>query len=232
MEPCVVVVDRGDKGGLFGNGVAIACCLANVEPVEAGLRAGVEFAPGDRGGRAEIGEGGTKGNLERTESARESVVLELIATEYGRLLSKSSSPSMETIVRPLLVCMLVARDWKPGEVKPPDAWWLKPGETAVAGALCIPRITREAVPISALMLKPSAVLATLTGRSANVAPGRGVKGPSELYVGVPKVSVDRAESANDSLLFGEAASVKGSARLEVGEVDLFVRGMSAEVYDC
>jgi len=85
-----VAVERGDMGGLFGKGVVIACCLANVEPEEAGLRPGVLF-PGDRGGRVELGERGAKGNAAKMESARDEVVLELMATEYGRMLSRSSS---------------------------------------------------------------------------------------------------------------------------------------------
>jgi hypothetical protein len=69
-------VERGDNGGLFGKGVSIACCLANVDPDEIGLIPGLP-EPGDRRGSADMGEGGTKGKAAKTESARDEVVFAL-----------------------------------------------------------------------------------------------------------------------------------------------------------
>lgn len=129
-----------------------ACCLANIEPGVNGLPFGL-VAPGERGGRAEIGEGGTKGNPARTESACEDVVFAL-RMECGRTLSSSSSRSTEARVRPF-VSMLIARDG----TKPGERW-----DAEYADGLSMPRMTREAVPISARILTPSAVLAMLTGR--------------------------------------------------------------------
>ena len=74
---CVATVDVGEVGGLLLVGLLNTCCLANIEPAEDGLLLGL-VAPGERGGRAEIGDGGTKGNPAKTESAWEDVVFAVL----------------------------------------------------------------------------------------------------------------------------------------------------------
>ena len=155
---CVAMVDVVESGALLLTGPPLkVCCLANIEPADNGLPLGLA-PPGERGGRAEIGEGGTNGNPAKTESACEDVVFAL-RMEWGRTLSSSSSRSTDATVRPPLVSMLMAREGM-GLSERADG---RPDEVYAEG-LCMPRMTRDAVPMSARILTPSAVLAVLTGR--------------------------------------------------------------------
>ena len=75
-KTCFAVVNVCESGVLLLTGLLDACCLANIEPADDGLMLGL-VPPGERGGSAEIGEGGTKGNPAKTESACEDVVFAL-----------------------------------------------------------------------------------------------------------------------------------------------------------